>query len=312
MFQPQPGVIDRIEQSFKVFLRDPMGFFLPFFILNFLTFLFFPVLFQSLIFKGGLGGNINMTFSIYILVMVFITLGLVYMTCLIPLTVAIFRKCSHILDGKTTSFNQYLQYAIKNMNPALKVYWYVFAYAYLTPAILFIVAGIIVVGGLFTEIGLLVNIGYGAMVGVILYALAQGMYRGVKSVFAIAGAVASNNYTQEQFFISIRSTDNNWWRIVGNFVLIGIISSLCVGIISGLISSFTFLGTDLNDLVPASGGGSDWLENYLQNFGSTDLKSFVTDSISLIFSTIVSVVVIIFTMILSMRLELEQQKNVRN
>ena len=46
------------------------------------------------------------------------------------------------------------------------------------------------------------------------------VYRWVKTYFSLNSAVDSSEYTKENFNISVKITDWNWWRIVWNYILI--------------------------------------------------------------------------------------------
>jgi GTP-binding protein EngB required for normal cell division len=50
-------------------------------------------------------------------------------------------------------------YGFQKISDAFKVYWYMFAYAYLAPALCFILAGLIMLYGLYFNNGVISSIG---------------------------------------------------------------------------------------------------------------------------------------------------------
>lgn len=127
------------------------------------------------------------------------------------------------------------------------------------------------------------------------------LYRWIKAIFALYSAIDMNEFTKINFTHSITVTDNNWLRILWNFMLVWIIVWLLSSFISWVFWVFIPSSIDIEKI--------KWID---------DLKS-IWDSFSIIphfisgfFSSVITIVwdvfIIVFTYIFFKRLEFENLK----
>jgi hypothetical protein len=244
-----------------------------------------------------------MTFSLAIIY------GFLYLILIIPLTLSVIKWASELIQWKKITLQALIQYGFHKLSDSFKVYWYMFAYAYLIPALCFITAGFIMLLGLYLNNAAISSIAWILMVFSIIFGTIQWIYRGVKSTFAIGSAIYEEDFSKQRFQNSVSLTHNNWWRILWNFMLVWIISWLLVWLISWLLWSISFMGTanswiDINGLLqPADQDIQANIESFMGNIWGFSFIKIIIDSISQIITSSVSVFIIIFTLIFYIRLK---------
>ncbi len=312
MLTAKAWVLDRIEQTFKTFIQNPIALITPLFAVNFVMMTIAPIFFMQYFFTSNIDNLNNIIQSLYILIVAALIYGIIYMILIIPATISTLKTSADILWRKKVSLGENIWYGFRKLWKAFSVYWYMFAYAYLVPAICFIVAWLIMIYGLYTEEPTIRVVWSILMWVAWLYALVQWVYRGLKSSFAVVAAVLHEDYSKSQFQKGILVTHNNWWRILGNFLLVWLIAWLSMGLITGLLGSISFLSSGINDFIPTNEEVSiSDLQNTFSAMWTFNIWAFIIDSITQILSTIVTAFIMVFSMIFFMRLRDEAGQKTR-
>jgi hypothetical protein len=203
----------------------------------------------------------------------------------------------------------------------MKTYWYIFSYIYLISTAIFIVWGILyIISHYLWRIEILLQIGWLLMMIWWLLFIGFSIYRWLKATFALYSAVDKNDYTKTNFDNSVNVTDNNWWRIVWNFLLLSILISIISWIIwtaINLIISWLWDEWNLIETIWEIITAPEWIKansaeqikTYLNEYTSNyyALSSIIWDIIQNIIQTIFSVFVIIFTYLFYVRLDEESK-----
>ena len=224
------------------------------------------------------------------------------------------KSICDIMKGNSADLKENILYWFSRILKAFAVYWYTFAYVLLVPALCFIVTGILFLIGMIIHNEIL-QLVWGVGMGVsAVYAAIQSIYRWIKTSFCISNAVYHDDYTKENFEKSIRITDKNWWRILGNLMLVGIIGGLLMWLITNLIWSLSFASTDFGGIQDAllwlwqdETINESSLQDILGQFQGNGMLSLITDIISQILGSIFSVFMLVFIIVFFRRLEIESQ-----
>jgi len=163
----------------------------------------------------------------------------------------------------------------------MKTYWYIFAYIALIPSFIFIIWWLLFNASYYIwNYDLLKQLWIVMIIVSVILFIFFAIYRWTKSKFALYSAVNDDAFTKENFHYSIIITNNNWWRIVWNYLLLGIIIYIFSLLFWSIISILWFLwtwGNSILDLLPSWLSWSpSWfldidkikvvLENYANNF----------------------------------------------
>lgn len=304
MLSAKSWVLDRIEQSFSVFIKHPIALVIPLSIFQIIMIELIPALSVSIIFWGNLIDTMSINSLFYIAISLALIYALFYVVLLIPVTLGIIKWASDILHGKTVYLKEVLFYGFSKIFDAFRVYWFLFAYAYLIPALCFIFAWCILLSGLFLDNDLISYIGWWLMIASSVYALIQWIYRGIKWSFWIAWAIYENDFSKQQFIASVQYTNGNWWRIVWNYLLLWVMSALVMGIFWWIIWAVWFIWNDSINMFSSANEINSWtLEQFIWNLWNFSVFIFIINSISQILGSIVSAFVIVFSLILYLRLK---------
>lgn len=313
MFQAKASVLDRIEQSFWVFIKNPIALVAPLALFQIIMIVLLPQLGMSMILWWNFMETSSISSVLYMTMSLAIIYALFFVILIIPITIWVMKWAADLINGKEIMMQDMVGYGFQKISDAFKVYWYMFAYAYLAPALCFIVAGLIMLYGLYFNNGVISSIWWGLMTISVIYAAIQWVYRWLKSTFGVGGAIFEEDFSKEQFQLGISFTKWKWWRILWNFLLIWIISSLLLSLITGLIWSISFMwtassGIDIESFMqPTSSDIQQNIESYIGNMGGFSLISLIIDSISQLLWSIVSAFLILFTLIFYIRLKEEAQ-----
>ncbi|MDD2871466.1 MAG: hypothetical protein PHS49_05740 [Candidatus Gracilibacteria bacterium] len=300
------SVLDRIGQSFTLYKNHFIDFFLPIFLYNIISFLVFGVAFMAFVF-GNIGSIDlqNMDYFSFLnnpkivsLIAIGMVIFIVYLLLYIPVLLGLIKSIKQAYDEQEVTPKANILYGFTNLTNSFKTYWYIFVYVAIVPAVFFIIGGILFNYGYYSDSDILKQIGrFGMIFGGILF-IVFSIYRGLKSTFPIYSAVNNDSFTKEDFSNAINITHNNWWRILGNFILIGLTITIVSGLISGLLGIFSYSSLDFSSVTSLQ----DFTE-IASNFSvvGESLSGFVNT----IISTITSVFVIIFTYIFYMTLRQE-------
>ncbi len=311
MYQAKEWVLDRIEQSFSILIKNPLALISPLIIFQIVMIVILPQIAMSIILWWNFMETISVSSVLYITLSLAIIYGLFYVILIIPITIWIIKWASELIKGKDITGRSTVEYGFKKLRDSFKVYWYMFAYAYLVPALCFIVAWIIMLYGLYFNNEVISSIAWWLMVLSVIYAAIQWIYRWVKATFAIGSAIYEEDFSKEQFNNSVLYTQWKWWRIFWNFFLVGVITALLMWLVSGLLWSISFMGAvnsgiDINALItPADQDIQSSIENFIWDSSGQSMIKFIIDSISQILWSAVSVFMLIFTLIFYIRLKQE-------
>jgi hypothetical protein len=311
MFQAKPWVLDRIEQSFWVFIKNPLALVAPLALFQIIMIALLPQIGISMILWGNFIETSSISSVLYITMSLAIIYAMLYVILIIPITIWVMKWAADLINGKDIIMQDMIRYGFYKISDAFKVYWYMFSYAYLVPALCFIVAGIITLYGLYFDNVVISALWWGLMTLSIFYALIQWVYRGLESTFGVGWAIFEENFSKQQFQLSIGLTRGKWWRILWNFFLIAIISSFLLTPITWLIWSIAFIwtissGIDIESfLQPSNENIEKNLKNFIGNIWGFNLSTFLMTSISQILWSIVSAFIILFSLIFYVRLKQE-------
>jgi len=329
----QEGVFDRIGQSvslftwnFKQFLNIFGLYFLykVFYILilwNILYFLFMKFFDFNKIFSSW---NVNnflpllfwdtsfiIWFNVYL---VFVLLNLILV---IPFILATIKTIKDYFNEKEkVDVIDNLKYWFKNLWNSFKTYWYMFAYVVLIPLSILIIWWLFIIFwkygniSIFYQIWLIIS-----AIGIFLLIIFS-IYRWLKTSFSIVCAVDENEYTLRSFKKSIDITKNNWWRILGNFLLVSILLSIIFWIINSIISIFKFSVSDFDYWTFLNLLNNNWefsvnqfetmVNLYAWKLWNFWIKTFLFNFLDLFLNTLKVIFVLVFTYIFYKRLEFEK------
>jgi len=295
------NVLDRIEQAFTLFIKNPLVYILPLAGLNIMAFVIIPEIFMALFWDMILAQSRAST-AIIIILMIGSIYAVCYLTLIIPTTLLIIKNAADSYDWKIIDIKENISYSFSNLWKIFSVYWYVFRYVYLLPALVFIAWWFLMLISMITGNNFNQNIWFWIMWIAWIYALIQWIYRWVKSKFALYGAVYNNDFSQEQFSQSIHITDWKWWRIVWNFFVAGFIASLVIWVVSGLINSIWFLWADYGTIIEAVINNSEnskqeVLEKIMWSMSGFSIFWMLKSILSIFTNSLITVFIFIFTLI---------------
>ena len=311
-------VFDRIEQSFKIFKNNFLPLFLPLFLYTSFTVVIFSNIskYYSMDFIQKLLDNyqknhnflelLNYDSKAIIWIYVSVILFVVYLTIYIPFLLATIKWVKQAYFWEKVDMKENIIYWFKNLFKSFQTYWFYFKYVALIPSLIWIVWGLLFIywnfyNTNFKEIWLIIS-----SFSVLLF-FVFAIYRWVKASFYMSSAIDKNEFTQENFNYSVKVTDNNWWRILWNFLLLSIIISLVSWIFNSIIwlsgSSFDYsalLNTKEN-LKP-----EEIMNVVKQTVNSySPIINFIKSILENVINIIWTVFLLIFTYIFFKRLEIE-------
>ncbi len=309
-------VFDRIEQSFDLLFKNKKNFFyliLPLYTYKLLIWIFLWN-FISFVLLGNID-NKSPEFLISLTIIIIIWF-LLYITFFIWFLISIIKSIKDIYEEKETNWEKNLKYWIRSIIPSFKTYWYIFSYITTIPFIFIALWWISIISWYYLENSILSSIWTTTLITWLILLLLFMMYRWVKTNFSITSAVDKDDYSKKNFLTSIFITDNNWWRIVWNFLLLSIFITIIFSIINLILSFFT---TSLSDTIwfqqllkKYNNGNLD--KNSLelikdqinQYYSSFYLNNFIVSIFELFFDIIWYVFTLIFTYLLYKRLYFEK------
>ena len=322
MINPKEWIFDRIEQSFNVVKNNFKNIFLSYFLYSFFIFLIWIIFYYSSIYFVNLLNiketdiqNIwNIFNNTYFLIWInlFIIFIIIKLTLVIPFILATIKTIKDsFLEKENIDFVENIKYWFKNLYNSFKTYWYIFAYIALIPAFFIIIWWILLIIwdtqnlDNFSQIWLYI-LWFWFILLIIFW-----FYKWLKTSFSIYSAVDENKYTKENFEKSLKITENNWWRILWNFLLLSIFISIISWIINSILwiiniwSSNIFSNLDYHSL-------QNWkfspeqINNIMDSLWSFSIIEFIINIIKLVFDNIFIIFSFVFTYIFYKRLELEK------
>ena len=331
MNNPKENVLDRIGQSFMLFFNNFLKLIFSLFIyqilttiiiFNIISYIFFTSFFNI----SNLNNyNINNIFDIFMNpnVIMYISfmflLWSIYLILIIPFLLATIKSIKQAYNWENITSQDNVLYWFKNLWNSFKTYWYIFAYIALIPSIIIIIWWFLLIYSLINHIetsSWLIII----FVWVILLMI-FGITRWIKTIFSLYSAVDKNEFTKENFNFSVSTTNNNWWRIVWNFILIWIIISLISSSFSQIIWIIWLIGSktnfsdilkinDINALDSNISVINTYINTYLSSLWKIDKFTIIIDTLNQIINIIWTVFSYIFLYIFFKRLELETNKDI--
>jgi len=323
MINPKEWVFDRIEQSFDLFKNNFKNIFLSYFLYKLFVFIFWVIIyywiFNFINFDNfWINNSLNFFSEIFsntyflIWVNIFIILVLLNLILIIPFILATIKTIKDsFLEKENIDFVENIKYWFKNLYNSFKTYWYIFAYIALIPAFFIIIWWILLIIwdtqnlDNFSQIWLYI-LWFWFILLIIFW-----FYKWLKTSFSIYSAVDENKYTKENFEKSLKITENNWWRILWNFLLLSIFISIISWIINSILwiiniwSSNIFSNLDYHSL-------QNWkfspeqINNIMDSLWSFSIIEFIINIIKLVFDNIFIIFSFVFTYIFYKRLELEK------
>lgn len=317
------GVFDRIELLFGLIKKHIVGLMIPVFIYQLcgivlLTF-FMVFIGKQLSLIGDIASvetvsqiltvpNIAMIILFFVVLIADILIGIIIGTWIIGGIKQLTRWETDIkIDWKN-----YFFFGKKHLWNACKVYWYMFVYVWLLPCIVLIIglAGVII--GSILDYDMVLQISNIVLIVGVIYLFINLIYRGMKSMFALFHAIDTDDFWKEAFYQHISYTDNQWWRIFWNMLLVGIILGTIVNIIQGIVSSFfpaaNVWEADISGLLEWDSMLNAWeLQGILEQWLQLDTSFFITQFVSIFLMSIYSIVFTGFIYILYLRLKRESE-----
>jgi len=309
-FIPKIWVLDRIEQSFQIFIKHPFALVIPLAIFHIVMIEILPVIWTNVLLSNNHIDTTSITSLVYLVIGISVIYALFFLILIIPITIWIIKWVSDIIHWKHIHMQEMMIYGVTQIWKAFKIYWYMFAYAYLIPALCFIAAWIITLAAMHTGNEPFVSLWTGLMVASAIYASIQGIYRWIKSSFSIPWAIYENDFSEEYFYKTISYTQWKWWRIVWNFILVGIIAALLMWLVGWLLWAIWFISNDSLNILSeyeTSSLGFEWI---VWSIWSFNLVTFIINSISQILASIVTAFMIVFSLVFYIRLKYESWENV--
>lgn len=282
----------------------------PYIIFNLLTLVILPAMLMNIILWWISFDNLFTSWGQWasVIISLLLTWGaflvILYLIVLIPFQIWMLLSIKQALAEKEVTFMDNVKSCFSKILKYMTLYWYMFAYTLLIPALIFIVGGFLMIWGMLVDgsfSGVLNKIsGIFIFISVILW-LYFAIYRGVKATFALVSAVDKETISKETFYDSLRLSDGKWWRVLWNFFAVGIIGGLLVWLVSWLGNAIAFSWTDFSNLTNLDQEESS-IQDALNAFTDFSLLAFLNQGFQNILGTILGVYISIFSYIFYRRL----------
>lgn len=320
MFNPKENVLDRIEQTFIIFKSNFIPLFLPFFLYKLIS----VVLFGTVLWWYILHNLSNVSFDsistfsflnnpFIIIIIICVTLFFIfYLLLYIPILISLIKSIKQSTLNQEINMLENLNFWFSRLVKSFNTYWNIFAYIALFPAIIFIIWWIFFnLSFYFINLIFLKSIWLFLMVVAFVLFIFYSIYRWYKTTFSMISAVNYDEFDKNNFINSVKVTDNNWWRIIWNLILLWLILSLTSWIINSLI--FVFIPTnsfDLTFFLNLKNSLSDWGKNLNELINTISssyslIGSLISWFINNIITTILTIFTTIFVFVFFNRLEFE-------
>lgn len=313
-------VLDRMEQSFFIFKTAFVYLVLPLFVYNIVSFIFITSVVYYLIFSWVLFSLVDLlsynNFFLFFSSTKFVILStlslfflVLYVLIFIPFLIYTIKTISDFYNWEVkVDFKSNFFYASSRFFDIMKTYRYIFAYLALIPSIIFIIWWVIFNVGYFYDLQFDYKmIWWAFMLTWFLLFIINMIYRGIKSTFALYSAIDNDSYTKEDFLKSVSITNNKWWRIFWNLILVWFIVWLLSWIASNFFSIFfgnfwDFSTIDFENINVVA------IQNFIDAFSF--FNYFVSWFFGNLIKTVGSVFIYIFIYVLFKRLVSETSNNI--
>jgi len=107
------------------------------------------------------------------------------------------------------------------------------------------------------------------------------IYRWIKSSFAIIHSVDTRDFSYNSFKLSIKFTNNNWWRIFWNMFIFFIITWIIFWILNSIFSLFNwYIYSSWIDYSKIKDFDPIMIKNIINSLFNTDIGSFLQNALS--------------------------------
>lgn len=317
IFEAKQWVLDRMEQSFPYFKKHFFSLVIPyllfqvaFIVLLGTYFFYFVISWVVGVFSSDMINVENFYYSpkiIYFIVLSFLFI-VTYFLLQIPLILWTIRWVRQALLNQDVTPQENFLWAFERILSSFKTYWYIFAYICLIPAIIFILWGVLMIASMLnSNLEDFAVVWISLMIISVIVFIVFALYRWVRATFPLYTAIDKDDFTKDNFIASLKITNNNWWRIFGNFFLIGLIIGLLEWLISGLLDSLFPSSVDYSQIEYSWEIQSDNLVALLDTF--SPLAQIIRWIVDQIIAVSVTIYIIIFTYIFMYRLQDESETN---
>ena len=320
MLQAKEKFLDRVEQSFILFKDNILSFSLTFIIFNILCFIIVPHILVVVVFSIIPIDNLfvsestevlsNMSFMISLLLTIGVLLFLLYVSAIIPVQVALLKSIKQAIYSEKVTPKENIFYGVSRISEIFRVYWYLFVYVFLIPALIFIVWGILLNIGLYNRTdstAILITIWGVLMWLASIMAIFYSVYRWIRSKFSIITAIDTEDFSKEKFTQSLDITKGKAWRIFWNIFGVAFFGMLLIWVIWGIWKAIGLLGADFSffsDLGEEVSKKQEF-QQMLESFRGFNIFSFINTVIQTSLNTLLGVFITVFTYVFFKRLEQE-------
>ena len=317
MIQPKWNFVDRVEQSIVHLKNNLIPIALPITLFN----IFFLIVIPSIISlvlpleqltSWDISQKIPMLVALWI--SIWVAYLLVFTLLLIPVQIAMIKTIKETLAGSKSTMSQYIWYGFKNTLQAFKTYWYIFAYVYLIPALLFIVWWLvfIIATMLSSSLQSQIMMVWWIIMGISVFVtIIFTIYRWTKATFWLISAIDWESFTKDNFHTSVWVSKKKWWRVFWNLFWIWFIVGCVVNLVSFIVWMVSIFSSDWSDMAE---NFWEWdevtdIEQIIAEFSEFNIWNFIWDIIATWFWSILGTLIAIFSYIFFIRLRSES-KNV--
>lgn len=235
--QTQEKVLSRIEQSFKLLLKNKeilIGYWIISIVLYIIWMLIFKYSINSLTFSTNFIFEQN-NILIFIGILLYILLSIIIQIAIFIWSVHYIKEIS---NERPIQLIDSFKYWLDNILRSFITYYHVFIYVYLLPLWLLIIWLMLIL----LQQTWIINswtIGWILSLLSVMVLMYYIIYRWTKSMFAIYWAVDKDIYNKDNFVNTVNITKNNWLRIFWNCLLLWLILWLSSSLINQIFSYMT-------------------------------------------------------------------------
>lgn len=314
-------MLDRIEQSFTLFftpelknLALPLVIFYTFWLI--VTQLFFVFYFWVVLrdFKVDKNTDLFALLSspqIDILLVLGMTYLILYLLSYIPFELATVKSVQQLIAWEKIQPQENFRWGVAKIYDYCVLYYYIFLYMLGIPSALFILWGLIYLVDALSHIGKLGTLWivwlFISWVGAVLACYFM-VARGTRVSFSLFHAVEKNNFEKQEFSSSVELTYGQWWRVLWNFFVSGIIMSLLSGVFTWVINMIWWIGSpDYLSMIKSLHDSSGSID--FSSYGQFDIFAFISSCLSYILKAFTLCFVTLFSYIFYLRMSLEKNAN---
>lgn len=319
-FQAEEKVFDRIIQAFELYKNNFVNFTVTIFLYNLVALVFWLTMgkFTNSFLWGNESSGLSMLWApsdIYITMSLWAIAFLTYIIFYIPVLVGTLKTIHDAMHEKNIDTVSNFQYGLRQFSNVMKVYWYVFEYVFLVPALILIIWLLLMLGAMMSGVWALAGL-WGLVIFIsVLTGIIFGVYRGLRSTFRLYGALEEEDFSKEAFTRGLEETSGKLWRIIGNFIvlsltlwLISIPVNIAINTVTGIHPS--------EDIMQIKNMVDNKDQMTLENVQSTiadmtklSLWDILHKTLAMIYKTLVSVFGLVFIYIFYLRLKEEYMSN---